>query len=181
MAVQVPLSLWTLAMAPKRRSPAPSSNKPSRKPKRTAVFEIEQAAAPPDVLQELGRVLGANGRAMPAIRKVHLADGVFVSVYDVILAIKGCSCEDAAKEFKRLRERYPEDRWAACPAVSFRDSRGRTDPNRKTPVADALDIIKIVLLLPGELAARVRTQASEVFVRFLGGAVARVPPPNRVR
>ena len=36
-------------------------------------------------------------------------------------------------------------------------------------MADAKHIIKIILLLSGEQAARVRTQASEVFVRFLGG------------
>ena len=34
---------------------------------------------------------------------------------------------------------------------------------------DAKNIIKIILLLPGEMAARVRTRASEVVVRLLGG------------
>ena len=40
------------------------------------------------------------------------------------------------------------------------------NPN-KTPVTDAQNIIKIILLLPGEQAARIRMKASEVFVRFL--------------
>ena len=44
-------------------------------------------------------------------------------------------------------------------------------------MADAQNIIKIILLLPGEQAARVRTKASEVFVRFLGGDVTGAPPP----
>ena len=48
------------------------------------------------------------------------------------------------------------DCCATCTTVNFADSRGRVDPNRQTPVADAQNIVKIILLLPGEQAARVR-------------------------
>ncbi len=47
------------------------------------------------------------------------------------------------------------------------DSLGRR--NKETPVADATTVVKIILLLPGEQAAKVREHVSEVFVRFLGG------------
>jgi predicted metal-binding protein len=42
---------------------------------------------------------------------------------------------------------------ANCRPVNFADSRDRVDPNRKTPVADAPNIVKIILLLSGEQAA----------------------------
>ena len=86
--------------------------------------------------------------------------------YDVIQAVKGCSHRNAATEFKRLGDTYG-DRYAICIPANFADSQGRFDPNRQTPVADAQNIIKIILLLPGEQAARIRMKASEVFVRFL--------------
>ena len=47
------------------------------------------------------------------------------------------------------------------------DALGRR--NKTTPVADATTVVKLILLLPGEQAAKVREQASMVFVRFLGG------------
>jgi hypothetical protein len=43
--------------------------------------------------------------------------------------------------------------------VRFRDSRGRTSA-WGTPVADARNIVKIILLLLGEQAAKVRLEAS---------------------
>ena len=113
------------------------------------------------MLRELANALEQTGRAMPAIRKIWLPEeggwpeGMHVSVYDVIQAVKGCTQPNAAQEFKRLGDTYG-DRCATCTAVNFADSQGREDPNRKTPVADAQNIVKIVLLLPGEQAARLR-------------------------
>ena len=75
--------------------------------------------------------------------------GIFISVYAVIQAVKGCTQADAAKEFKRLGDTYG-DWWAICPPINFADSQGRVHPNRQTPVADAQNIVKITLLLPGE-------------------------------
>ncbi len=49
----------------------------------------------------------------------------------------------------RLAERYSD--WVAiCYPVSFADSAGYTHPGRTTPAANAQNIIKIILLLPGE-------------------------------
>ncbi len=83
-----------------------------------------RTTASENVLRELAGALEQTGRAMPAIRKISLPEGVFVSVYDVIQAIKGCSCENAAHELKRLRERYGDD-CANCTVIRFRDSIGR--------------------------------------------------------
>ena len=81
-------------------------------------------------------------------------------------ALRELQIQNASNELQRIQERY-DDRSPIWRPVNFADSRGRMDPNRQTPVADAQNIIKIILLLPGEQAARIRTKASEVFVRFL--------------
>ena len=166
------------AMAPTRngkkvrRQPAesgPPAGGPARPMPSTSAEEVH-ITAPENVLLELAAALEQTGGAMPAIRKIHLAGGIFISVYDVIQAVKGCSHRNAATEFKRLGDTYG-DRYAICIPANFADSQGRFDPNRKTPVADAQNIIQIILLLPGEQAARVRMKASEIFVRFLGGGL----------
>ena len=48
-------------------------------------------------------------------------------------------------------------------------------------MADAPTIIRIIFYLPGEMARRVVVQASEVFVRFLGGDVTLVQDLMRNR
>ena len=68
------------------------------------------------------------------------------------MAMKWCSQENAAHELERIRKRYG-DGCANCTAIRFRDSIGRLSRN-ETPVADAQNIVKIILLLPGEQAAR---------------------------
>ena len=78
-----------------------------------------------------------------------------------------------------MRQRFG-DGCAICTPIRFRDSIGRLSRN-KTPVADAQNIVKIILLLPGEQAARVRAQVSEVFVRFPGGDVTLVQDVMRNR
>ena len=40
---------------------------------------------------------------------------------------------------------------------------------RDTPVTDAKGIVEIIMLLPGRQAARLRRQAAELLVRYLGG------------
>ena len=153
---------------------------------RSTSGEEVQTTAPENVLRELANALEQTGRAMPAIRKACLSageswpEGMYVSVYDVIRAIKDCNQQDAAKEYKRLCDTYG-DRWAICPPVNFADSRGRVDPNRKTPVANAPTIVRLIFYLPGQMAKRVVVQASEIFVRFLGGDVSLVQEVMRNR
>jgi hypothetical protein len=111
--------------------------------------------------------LGRAGADLPRIRKTDGVPPEF-SVYDVIVAVKGCSQANAAQEFERIRERY-SDCCANCTTVSFRDSRGRVHPNRETPVADVKGVVEIVLLLTGARAAQIRQRIAQVFVRYLGG------------
>ena len=147
-------------MAPKKRASAvaPAASGPAKKAaRRQAASASTQSAsgeevhitAPEHVLLELANALEQTGRAMPAIRLVRLADGVsHLAVPDVIMWLKSCNQQNAARELRRMRERYGDK----CPnwtLVRFRDSRGRMNA-WGTPVADARNIVTIVLLLPGD-------------------------------
>ena len=55
----------------------------------------------------------------------------------------------------RLHERHG-DRFTNCESVNFPDGRGRTDPNRTTPVATIEGIVEVVLLLTDTKAAAMR-------------------------
>ena len=52
-------------------------------------------------------MLERDGRSIRPIRKIGTPNGQLASVYDVIDAIKGRSC-NARTEFGRLVERYPD-------------------------------------------------------------------------
>ncbi len=51
------------------------------------------------------------------------------------------------------------------------DRLGRLS-SKNTPVADVRGIVQIVMLMRGKQAARIRQQAAELLVRYLGGDVA---------
>ncbi len=55
--------------------------------------------------------------------------------------------------------------------MKFPDARGRKG-QKDTPVVEAKGIVEIIMLLQGHHAARVRRQAAELLVRYLGGDVA---------
>ena len=52
---------------------------------------------------------------------------------------------------------------------------------RDTPMTDAKGIIDIIMLLPGQQAARVRRQAAELLVRYLGGDLSLVDEVCAIR
>ncbi len=93
---------------------------------RSAGAEEVQTTASQNVLQELANALEQTGRAMPAIRKIWLPakeswpEGAYISIYDVIRAVKGCNMENASNEFHRIQERYG-DGSTICRAIRFRD------------------------------------------------------------
>ncbi len=66
-----------------------------------------------------------------------------------------------------MTERYP-DVSANCTDVKFPDSRGRRG-QRDTPVTGVRGIVEVVMLLPGRMAARVRSEAARILCRWLGG------------
>ena len=62
---------------------------------------------------------------MPRIRKTDDTPAKY-SVIDVIMLVKGCTAQDAARNFRRLRELHG-DGWTHCPPIRFYDSTGRLD------------------------------------------------------
>ena len=163
-------------MAPKRRqSPASAAAAQTKKPRRTTpqIAPAVAAAAGQDVhnpngtaRSALAALLGRDAGDLPSIRKTEDTPANY-SIYDVIALIKGCSVQHASQEFDRLRERYG-DGSPICGPVSFRDSRGRVNPN-KTPVTTIEGIVEVVLLLTGTKAAKIRQKIARVFVQYLGG------------
>ena len=101
--------------------------------------------------------LTANVRKTP--------DGL-VSVYAVIVAIKGCSATVAGNTYRRLldEERVPEFAkvWLHEGDVTIRGG------NRlATPVTDARGIVQLICGLPGK--SDFRRQCADVCVRYIGG------------
>ncbi len=54
----------------------------------------------------------------------------------------------------------------------MRNSQMHAGVKARNPVAEAKGIVEIIMLLQGHHAARVRSQAAELLVRYLGGDVA---------
>ena len=91
-----------------------------------------------------------------------------VSVIDVIILITGASRDESAHIHRRLCEAFPD---VSTFGTNFKFSG---QGQRNTPVADAVGITQIVLLLPGRAAAAARQSAAGVIVRYLGGDVSLV-------
>ena len=119
-----------------------------------------------DIPAQLAALLG---RKTVRIRK---ADGKppLVSIIDVISAITGKDGRHAAEQLRRLAAQYP-DVDSTCVHVKFTDARGRKG-QKDTPAACVKGVIEIIVLLQGHQAARVRRQAAELLVRWLGGDVS---------
>ena len=105
--------------------------------------------------------------AVRGIRKTA-EDPPRVSVLDVIGAITDLDSSNCSNYYHRLAEQFPEvSRF--CSNFKF-PGRGQRD----TPVTCAKGVVTIVMILPGRAAARVRKQAAQTLVRFLGGDMSMV-------
>ena len=94
---------------------------------------VQMDPAPVDLEQQFSLLLGR--RVLHNIRKTE-ARPTWTSVIDVLMAITGQDANHAAKDFRRIKEQYPE----VNPAwVSFKFT-GKGQKN--TPVADARGIVE---------------------------------------
>ena len=98
-----------------------------------------------------------------------------ISVIDVAAVITGKNHDAAAQDFRRMSERYPEVR-AKCTDYKFPGRR-----QRNTPVTCATGVIELVMLLPGRIAARVRSEAARILCRYLGGDLGLVDEVCAIR
>ncbi len=117
-----------------------------------------------DVQQQLSDLLG---RQVKQIRTTS-ENPPRVSVIDVAILVTGKDQNNSAKDFRRLLADYPEVD-SNCDDFQF-PGKGQ----RSTKVTDARGVVEIIMLLPGRHAARVRRQAAELLVRYLGGDIALV-------
>ncbi len=102
------------------------------------------------------------GREAVQIRKTD-ENPPQISVIDVVVAITGQTQSNSAVAFKRLQHDHPEV------TANSSDFKFKGRGQRDTPVTDVRGIVEIIMLLPGQQAARVRRQAAELLVRYLGG------------
>ena len=112
-----------------------------------------------DIRTQLATLLG---REAVQIRKTD-ENPPQISVIDVVAAITGQTQSNSAVAFKRLQCDHPEV------TANSSDFRFKGRGQRDTPVTDVRGIVEIIMLLPGQEAARVRRQAAELLVRYLGG------------
>ena len=117
------------------------------------------ASSGDDVPTQLAALLG---REIFRIRKTDETPPR-VSIIDVVMAVTGGSQHDAARSLRRLSDQYPE----VGPNWSHLKFKGKGQ--RDTCVTDAKGIVEVIMLLPGQQAARVRRQAAELLCRYLGG------------
>ena len=127
-----------------------------------------------DIHPQLAMLLGRDAKDIANIRKTCEVPPR-VSVIDVTMAITGKDRNHAAEDFRRIIGSYPEVN-ANCVNLKFKGSG-----QRDTPVTDARGIVEIVMLLGGRQAARVRRQAAELLVRYLGGDLSLVDEVCRIR
>ena len=72
---------------------------------------------------------------------------------------------DAAQDFRRVTEKFP-DLKAKCLKVNF---HARKRQPLEVSVGNLALVVEYIMLLPGRTAASVRTGASKLLVRYLGG------------
>jgi len=90
-----------------------------------------------------------------------------VSVIDTIRSFTGVQQPDWT--WRQLKNAHPEVHGLTT------DFKFEGQGQKKTPVADARGIVRIIMLLPCRAAAPVRAKAADVLVRYLGGDPSLVP------
>ena len=130
-----------------------------------------------DIPTQLAALLGKK-KKVAQIRKTDETPPK-ISVIDVISAVTGKDARHAAEQLRRLVAQYP-DVDSHCVHVKFPDSRGRRG-QKDTPASGVRGVVEIVMLLQGHAAAKVRRQAAELLVRYLGGDLALVDEVCKIR
>ena len=120
-----------------------------------------------DIRGQLAQILGKSVANVGHVRKTD-EEVPRISVIDVARGITGKNAQAAAKDVSIMITRYPE----VCQKLTHFKFPGAGQ--RETHVADIPTIIEVIFLLPGQMAAQVRSEASKLFVRYLGGDLSLV-------
>jgi len=98
-----------------------------------------------------------------------------ISVIDVASTITNLDAHSTSETIRAMSRTYPE---VALKSGHFKFPGRR---QRDTPVADLPTIIEIIFLLPGKTAARIRSEAAKLLVRYLGGDLCLVEEIQNLR
>lgn len=116
-----------------------------------------------DIYDHLAALLGMQASAIVKIRKTNESHPQ-ISIFDVIAIIKKEGVRNAGRSFYSVVRDHP-DIETACKWVQF-PGRGQ----KKTPVINAVGIVKIIMALPSicdSSVASVRREAAKLFVQHL--------------
>ena len=105
------------------------------------------------------------------IKRIRITDEVppRISVIDLATAITKKDANHAAQDVGYVKDRHPEV------TQILGDFKFRGKGQKHTPVTDTRGAVELILLLPGQQAARVRRQAAELLCRYLGGDLKPTP------
>ena len=105
------------------------------------------------------------------IKRIRTTDEVppRISVIDLATAITKKDANHAAQDVGYVKDRHPEV------TQILGDFKFRGKGQKHTPVTDTRGAVELILLLPGQQAARVRRQAAELLCRYLGGDLKPTP------
>ena len=98
-----------------------------------------------------------------------------ISIIDVARAIAGHNADYSSLAVRNVCDQYPDVR------DKITDFKFKGRGQRATPVTGVHGIIEVVMLLPGQQAARVRRHAAELLCRWLGGDLTMIDEVCRSR
>ncbi|MHC4884593.1 MAG: hypothetical protein ACYTGH_05855 [Planctomycetota bacterium] len=95
--------------------------------------------------------------------KVRITPEKCISIIDVIMSVKGEDKQKAKRTWKRLKSKYVELQ-SFCQVHDFHDED-------KVEVASLEHTLEVIMLLPGDKAARIRQDAAIVLSRYIRGDI----------
>ena len=133
---------------------------------------------------QVGTMAASSGDGIPGqlavllghpAKRIRITAPPRISVIDLATAITSKDAHHAAQDLGFVKERHPE----VTQILGDFKFRGRGQKN--TPVIGIRGAVELILLLPGQQAARVRRQAAELLCRYLGGDISLVEEVCRLR
>ena len=113
--------------------------------------------------------------SLEEVGRIRMTPEKMPSLVDVVVILTEQTSKNVALTIQRLFQVHP-DLTAKCNQIKF---GGHC--NQDTPVPKNLaSLIKIIYLLPGRSAAKVRQSAAQIFVRYLGGDLSLICEVERM-
>ena len=125
-----------------------------------------------EISRQLAELLGKSEEELQRIRQTPDCK---TSLIDTVAIMSGLDANQAGLALRSIQQRYPEVQYK----ISNYKFPGRGQ--RDTPVADLATVYEILMVLPGRNAARTRSQAARLMVRYLGGDLTLIKLPESLQ